>query len=83
MVFLKEFFKKVDIEKHQQTTKSMKNYPVGKESKWKNTIQVVMHKILQENYIPIDGPQHNKICLRGFLQTENQTSLLSLVSYRD
>ena len=31
MVFLKDFFQKVDFEKHQQTTKSMQNYPVGKE----------------------------------------------------
>ena len=30
MVFLKEFCEKVDLEKKQQTTKSMKNYPVGK-----------------------------------------------------
>ena len=45
-VFFKEFFKKVDFEKKQQMTKSMKNYPRGKElgkidfqsifnSKWK------------------------------------------------
>ena len=35
MVFLKEFFKKVDFEKNQQTIiyKSMKNYRVGKELK--------------------------------------------------
>ena len=31
MVFLKEFFQKVDFEKNQQTTKNMKNYPVGNE----------------------------------------------------
>ena len=31
MVFLKEFFKKVDFEKNQQTTKSMKTFPGGKE----------------------------------------------------
>ena len=29
MVFLKEFFEKVDFEKNQETTKSMKNYPGG------------------------------------------------------
>ena len=31
MVFLKEFFEKVDFEKNQRTTKSMKNFPGGKE----------------------------------------------------
>ena len=31
MVFLEEFFEKADFEKNQQTTKSMKYYPVGKE----------------------------------------------------
>ena len=31
MIFLKEFFETVDFEKNQQTTKSMNNYPVGKE----------------------------------------------------
>ena len=31
MAFLKEFFKKVDFEKNQQTTKNMKNFPGGKE----------------------------------------------------
>ena len=31
MVFLKEFFEKLDFEKVQQTTKSMKNYPRYKE----------------------------------------------------
>ena len=31
MVFLKEFFEKIDFEENQETTKSMKNYPVGKE----------------------------------------------------
>ena len=31
MVFLKEFFENVDFEKYRQTTKSMKNYPLGKE----------------------------------------------------
>ena len=31
-IFLKEFYKKVDIEKNQQITKSMQNYPVGKTS---------------------------------------------------
>ena len=35
MVFLKEFFEKVDFEKNQQTTNiSMQNYPVGKELKF-------------------------------------------------
>ena len=32
-VFLKEFFKKNDFEKRQQATKSMQNYPIGKELK--------------------------------------------------
>ena len=31
MVFLKEFFKKVDFEKYQQTKKKMKNFPGDKE----------------------------------------------------
>ena len=31
MVFLKEFFEKVDFEKNQLMTKNMKNYPRGKE----------------------------------------------------
>ena len=31
MVFLKEFFQKVNFKKNQQTTKSMKNYPVCNE----------------------------------------------------
>ena len=31
MVFLKEFFDEVDFENNQQTTKSMKNFPGGKE----------------------------------------------------
>ena len=31
MVFLKEFLGKGNFEKNQQKTKSMKNYPVGKE----------------------------------------------------
>ena len=31
MVFLKEFFEKVDIEKISRRQKNMKNYPVGKE----------------------------------------------------
>ena len=31
MLFLKEAFEKVDFEKHHQTTKSLKNYPIGKE----------------------------------------------------
>ena len=31
MVYLKEFFEKVDFEKCQQLTKSMPNYPEGKE----------------------------------------------------
>ena len=31
MVFLKEFFEKVDFEKNQQTTKNMKIFPGGKE----------------------------------------------------
>ena len=31
MVFLKEFFTKVDFEKNQQTTKKYENYPGGKE----------------------------------------------------
>ena len=30
MVFLKELFEKDDFEKHQQTTKGMKNYPACK-----------------------------------------------------
>ena len=30
MVFLKEFFEKVDFENNQQKTKSMEDYPVGK-----------------------------------------------------
>ena len=30
MVFLKEFFKKVDFEKNQQTTKMHENYQLGK-----------------------------------------------------
>ena len=30
MVFLKEFFEKFDLEKNQQTQKSVLNYPVGK-----------------------------------------------------
>ena len=30
-VFLKEFFDEVDFENNQQTTKSMKNFPGGKE----------------------------------------------------
>ena len=33
MVFVKFFFQKVDFEKNQQMTKSMKNYPVGKQLK--------------------------------------------------
>ena len=33
MVFLKESFKKNDFEENQQMTKSMKNFPVGKELK--------------------------------------------------
>ena len=31
MVFPKEFFKKVDFEKNQQTTKNMQHYTVGRE----------------------------------------------------
>ena len=31
MICLKEFFEKVDFEKNQQTTKSMKKYPTYKE----------------------------------------------------
>ena len=30
MVFMKEFFKKVDFEKNQQTTKKHENFPGGK-----------------------------------------------------
>ena len=30
MVFLKEYFEKVDFEKNQQTTKNMQNYPGAK-----------------------------------------------------
>ena len=37
MVFLKEFFEKVDFEKNRQTTKSMKNCPWGKELKNKHS----------------------------------------------
>ena len=33
MVFRKRFFEKVNFEKNQQTTKSMKNFPAGKELK--------------------------------------------------
>ena len=39
MVFLKELLKRVDLEKNQQTTQSMQNYPVGKELKG-NTHQI-------------------------------------------
>ena len=33
MVFLKEFFEKVDLEKNQQTTKNIKKTPKGAKSK--------------------------------------------------
>ena len=36
MVFLKEFFEKVDFEKNQQTAKNRTNYPVGKECNQKD-----------------------------------------------
>ena len=38
MVFLKQFFEKVDFEKNQQTTKSMENYPVCKEFTIKSSV---------------------------------------------
>ena len=31
MVFLRQFFEKVDFEKNQQTTEKQEKYPVGKE----------------------------------------------------
>ena len=34
MVYLKEFFEKVDLEKISKQQKSMQNYPVGKELKF-------------------------------------------------
>ena len=50
MVFLKEFFEQVNFEKYQQTTKSMKNYPVCNElttkGSWDSSI---LTKTLQEN----------------------------------
>ena len=30
IIFLKEFFKNIDFEKNQQTTKKMQNFPIGK-----------------------------------------------------
>ena len=38
MVFLKQFLKKVDFEKNQLTTKSLQNYPGGK-----NLIELCRH----------------------------------------
>ena len=43
MVFLKEFFKKFDFEKNQQTTKSMKNFPGGKVLKKDHNSGLSMH----------------------------------------
>ena len=38
MLFLKEFFSKVDFEKNQLTKKSMKNFPACKELKLASTV---------------------------------------------
>ena len=70
MVFLKEIFEKADFEKNQQKTKRMKNYPVDNELKY----------IFATDTITRLGPRRDKTCLRGFRQSEIQTSLLS---YRD
>ena len=39
MVFQEEFFEKVDFEKNQQTTKSMKNYPACQVNRTKLLLQ--------------------------------------------
>ena len=69
MVFLKEFFEKVDFEKNWQTTKKHEKFPRGQRVKtgWKTEVDIY-------------GPCCEKPCLRGFRQSEIQTSLLS---YRD
>ena len=41
---MKEFFEKVDLEKNQQTTESMKNFPGGKEIKQKTSKYLNVHE---------------------------------------
>ena len=53
MVFLKEFFEKVDLEKNQHMTKIMQNYPVGKELRFHGSlchyvILFLLKEILEE-----------------------------------
>ena len=49
MVSMKEFFSKVDFEQIQQTTKSMKNYTVGKDLRvvlWElKALQILTYRI--------------------------------------
>ena len=66
MVFLIEFFEKVDFEKKQ--TKSMKNFPGGKELTFR--IYWPAHEILvlitSANIYDTDKPAHSCSLARGF-----------------
>ena len=43
MVFLKEFFEKVDFEKNQQMTKNMKNFPGGNQLRDDYSSNIYLH----------------------------------------
>ena len=85
MVFLKEYFQKVNFEKKQQTSKSMKNYPVCNELNYithKNSVRQANSLFLRENY-PSTEPKgicdefYEREAINLFWSIKNSTEILN------
>ena len=74
-IFLKEFFKTVDFEKSQQTTKIMKNYPACTELNNRKSFEITIPRIflcyIVADHLTNDLNQYSMFCFqKAFLRNK-------------